>query len=74
MTRNGCEESSKILMHVDTSVPLWAVFDLVGSTTAIQIVGTLSNPQASSDSHSLRSFPAQVFRIFKNRGSYPAWQ
>ena len=42
-TKNGCLDSGKTLMHVDTSVPLWAFFDLIGSTTAIQIIGTVSH-------------------------------
>ena len=43
MTRNGCLDSADTrILHVDTSVPLWAFFDLVGCTTAIEMIGTLT--------------------------------
>ena len=56
MTRNGDADSSETLMHVDTTVPLWAFFNLVGSITAIEMVGTLPVTPTQSVSQ-----PAPVF-------------
>ncbi|XP_022111004.1 protein neuralized-like [Acanthaster planci] len=33
----------KVLMHVDTSTPLWMFFDLYGTTQTIKILGALKN-------------------------------
>ncbi|XP_033632661.1 protein neuralized-like [Asterias rubens] len=35
--------SDKVLMHVDTSTPLWMFFDLYGTTQTIKILGALKN-------------------------------
>jgi len=35
-----------LLMHVDISLPLWAIFDVYGSTRAIRLLGTLIPPCA----------------------------
>ena len=34
-----------LLMHVDVSLPLWAIFDVYGSTRAIRLLGTIVQPQ-----------------------------
>nr|CAG4647769.1 EOG090X03H5 [Moina brachiata] len=33
-----------LLMHVDVSLPLWAIFDVYGSTRAIRLLGTIVQP------------------------------
>nr|CAG4644663.1 EOG090X03H5 [Leptodora kindtii] len=40
MSRNGAART--LLMHVDTSLPLWAVFDVYGSTRALRLAGTVT--------------------------------
>jgi len=39
VSKNG--GPSRILMHVDTTVHLWAFFDLYGSTQKIALAGTI---------------------------------
>lgn len=36
--------SATLLMHVDVSLPLWAIFDVYGSTRAVRLLGTISSP------------------------------
>jgi protein neuralized len=38
--------SATLLMHVDVSLPLWAIFDVYGSTRAVRLLGTISPPQS----------------------------
>lgn len=33
--------AATLLMHVDVSLPLWAIFDVYGSTRAIRLLGTI---------------------------------
>ena len=42
MTRNRGPVT--LLMHVDVSLPLWAVFDVYGSTRALRVLGTIAPP------------------------------
>nr|CAG4642396.1 EOG090X03H5 [Evadne anonyx] len=35
---------SRVLMHVDVSLPLWAIFDVYGSTRAMRLLGTIQRP------------------------------
>jgi len=42
MTRN--RQAPTLLMHVDVSLPLWAVFDVYGSTRAVRVLGTIAAP------------------------------
>nr|CAG4638338.1 EOG090X03H5 [Cyclestheria hislopi] len=37
-----------LLMHVDTSLPLWAVFDVYGNTRAIRMLGTVATSEPPS--------------------------
>nr|CAG4650842.1 EOG090X03H5 [Simocephalus serrulatus] len=37
--------AATLLMHVDVSLPLWAIFDVYGSTRAIRLLGTICPPQ-----------------------------
>jgi protein neuralized len=41
--------SATLLMHVDVSLPLWAIFDVYGSTRAVRLLGTISPPQPVSE-------------------------
>ena len=43
MTRN--RGTATLLMHVDVSLPLWAIFDVYGSTRAIRLLGTIAGQQ-----------------------------
>lgn len=36
--------AATLLMHVDVSLPLWAIFDVYGSTRAVRLLGTISPP------------------------------
>jgi len=36
--------ASRVLMHVDVSLPLWAIFDVYGSTRAMRLLGTIQRP------------------------------
>lgn len=42
MSKNG--GSSITLMYVDNSVPLWAFFDLYGTTTKVFLLGKVPAP------------------------------
>jgi protein neuralized len=42
VSKNG--GPSLVLMHVDTSIPLWAFFDVYGTTERILIAGTIPPP------------------------------
>lgn len=37
--------AATLVMHVDVSLPLWAIFDVYGSTRAIRLLGTIAPPQ-----------------------------
>lgn len=39
--RNGCQIST--LMHVDTSLPLWALLDIYGAVQKVRLLGNCSN-------------------------------
>lgn len=51
VSKNG--GPSRVLMHVDTTVALWAFFDLYGTTQKIAIAGSI--PPKNSPSSSLQS-------------------
>jgi len=36
--------AATLLMHVDVSLPLWAIFDVYGSTRAIRVLGSIVPP------------------------------
>nr|CAG4643097.1 EOG090X03H5 [Ilyocryptus agilis] len=39
------------LMHVDISLPLWAIFDVYGSTRAMRLLGTICPSQVPAEQH-----------------------
>ena len=58
INRDGSVEFSKngnqpsVFMHVDTSLPLWAFWDVYGHTSKIRLIGATSEPIARGDSTS----------------------
>jgi len=59
MTRN--RSSPTLLMHVDVSLPLWAVFDVYGSTRAVRVLGTIApSDPSTSVAHRPQQPPVQV--------------
>jgi hypothetical protein len=49
-SKNGNQPS--IFMHVDTSLPLWAFWDVYGHTSKIRLIGATSEPIARIDANS----------------------
>ena len=58
INRDGSVEFSKngnlpsVFMHVDTSLPLWAFWDVYGHTSKIRLIGATSEPIARGNSNS----------------------
>ncbi|KAK0396779.1 hypothetical protein QR680_001850 [Steinernema hermaphroditum] len=50
-SKNGA--SDRIIMHVDTSVPLWMYFDLYGSTREVRLLGSFVNNENSSSASTI---------------------